>query len=208
MFHFRFSHRHGLCSISLLVIVLAAGALSVVAQTPRTPSEVVREFYQAMLEHRFPHAWPFTHYKLAVEGLTAEEMEDLRADFEDKASQIPEKVEIAGEQISGNNATVLVKAPATDGAPQSTPEPVTLINSGGMWIIGDEANQEIVKKAGRRFFLDALISQHQSDMMDLLKRVLAVQLVYGQQHAGAFGDLQALITAGLIPKEAGDPKSI
>jgi hypothetical protein len=159
-----------------------------------------------MREHRFKDAWFMTIYRPAVEGLSAEEMEDLQADFEEKAAQIPETVEIMSEQITGNTATVFVKVPISDSTPQNTSQPVTLINSGGTWIIGDEANQAIVRKAGRRFFLDALITQHQSDIEDLLKRVIAVQIVYSQQHGGAYGELPELISAGLIPKDAGDPK--
>ena len=208
MFHFRFSHSHLFLSIALLAIALFGSVSGAVAQTPRTPSDIVREFYKAMREHRFREAWSLTIYKPAVEGLTAEEMEDLRADFEDKAAQIPETVEIMNEQITGNTATVFVKVPVSESTPQNTSQPVNLINSGGAWIIGDEANQAIVKKAGRRFFLDALITQHQSDIEDLLKRVIAVQIVYSQQHGGTFGELSALINAGLIPKDAGDPKSL
>src|SRR5712692_11359338 len=97
-----------------LSIVLVAIALSgwarVTAQTiQRTPSEVVREFYKAMHEHRFKDAWSLTIYKSAVADLTAEEMEDLRTDFEDKASQIPDQIGITSEQINGNIATVFVK---------------------------------------------------------------------------------------------------
>ena len=134
-------------------------------------------------------------------------MEDLRPDFEDKAAAIPDPVEITGEQISGDIATVFVKVPISDATPQNTSQPVTLIKSGGVWIIGDGANQSIVKKAGHRFFLDALIIQHHSDIEDLLKRLIAVQIVYVQQHS-AFGDLPALIGAGLVPKAAGDPKEL
>jgi hypothetical protein len=193
--------------ISALPLVLLL-SLNSLAQTQRGPSDVVREFYKAMREHRFKEAWALTIYKPAVENLTAEEMEDLRPDFEDKATKIPDPVEITGEKISGNIATVFVKIPATDSTPQITSEPVNLINSGGNWIIGDEANQEIVKKAGRRFFLDALIEEHQNDVEDLLKRLIAVQVVYSAQHNGAFGDVNALIAAALIAKESGDPKAI
>jgi len=206
MFHFRFSRGQGFLSIALLAIALFGCASNGVAQTKSTPSDVVREFYKAMREHRFKDAFSLTIYKPAVEGLSAEEMEDLRTDFEDKAAQIPEQVEITSEQITGNTATVFVKVSINESTPQSTSQPVTLINSGGAWIIGDEANQAIVKKAGRRFFLDALITQHQSDMEDLLRRVIAVQIVYSQQHGGAYGDLAALINAGQVPKDSGDPK--
>jgi hypothetical protein len=192
---------------SLSVITLFGGLSTAWSQTQRTPSDTVREFYKAMHDHRFKEAWALTIYKPAVESLNTEEMEDLRPDFEEKAAAIPDPVEISGEQISGDIATVFVKVPISDTTPQNTSQPVTLIKSGGVWIIGDEANQAIVKKAGRRFFLDALIAQHHSDIEDLLKRVIAVQIVYVQQHGG-FGDAAALINAGLIPKAASDPKEL
>src|SRR5437870_2117848 len=195
-------------SIAALALVLSATSFAARAQTQRSPSDVVREFYKAMREHRFKDAWAMTIYKTAVEDLSADEMEDLRSDFEQKAAQVPAQIEITGEQIQGNIATVFVKVPITESTPQVTSEPVNLISSGGVWIIGDEANQAIVKKAGRRFFLDALIEEHQSDIEDLLKRLIAVQIVYSQQHAGAFGDLPALVSTGLISADAGDPKAI
>jgi hypothetical protein len=207
MFYFRFRRSHEFWSIGVLAIALLGCASGLVAQTQRPPSDVVREFYKAMREHRFKEAWSLTIYKPAVDGLNAEEMEDLRPDFEDKAAAIPEQVEITGEQIDGKTAMVFVKVPVNESTPQITSQPVNLINSGGVWIIGTEADQAEVKKKGRRFFLDALITQHHSDIEDLLKRVIAVQIVYVQQHE-IFGDLAALINAGLLPKTAGDPKEL
>ena len=207
MLHLRFNGRAAYLSVALLAAALSGALSATVAQTPRTPSDVVREFYKAMHEHRFKEAWALTIYKPAVDGLNPEEMEDLRPDFEEKAAAIPDQVEISGEQISGDIATVFVKVPVSESTPQNISQPVTLIKSGNGWIIGDEANQAIVKKAGRRFFLDALIIQHHSDIEELLKRIIAVQIVYTQQH-GSFGDLQALINAGLVPKAAGDPKDL
>ena len=192
-------------AISLAFMSHRQTALAQQNITPRTPSDVVREFYKAMHEHRFKEAWALTIYKVAVDGLSVAEMEDLRPDFEEKAAAIPDPIEIAGEQIDGNTATVFVKVPISESTPQNISQPVTLIKSGGEWIIGDEANQAIVKKSGHRFFLDALIAQHHSDVEDLLKRVIAVQIIYVQQHGG-FGDLAALINDGLVPKAAGDPK--
>ncbi|MFN2576073.1 MAG: hypothetical protein ABR607_00110 [Pyrinomonadaceae bacterium] len=195
-------------SIAALAVLLLTSSFPARAQTQRSPSGVVREFYKAMREHRFKDAWAMTIYKPAVEDLSAEELEDLRADFEQKAAQVPAEIEVTGEQIQGNTATVFVRVPVTESTPQVTSEPVNLISSGGVWIIGDEANQAIVKKGGRRFFLDALIEQHQSDVEDLLKRLIAVQIVYAAQHNGALGDLQALIAADLIVRESADPKAI
>lgn len=207
MWHFSFHRIRVVLVVGLLAMLMLSAVTPALAQTQRTPSDVVREFYKAMRERRFKEAWALTIYKPAVDGLSAEEMEDLRPDFDEKAAAIPESVEISGEQIDGASATVYVKVPINETTPEKINQPIYLIKSGNDWIIGDEANQAIVKKAGRRFFLDALMSQHHSDIEDLLKRVIAVQIVYAQQHGG-FGDLTALIAAGLIPKAAGDPKEL
>ena len=205
MFRFRFIT---IFAIPFCAIILWGGLAGTAAQnTVHSPSDVVREFYKAMHERRFKEAWALTIYKPAVDGLNAQEMEDLRPDFEEKAAAIPDQVEISGEQISGDIATVFVKVPVSESTPQNVSQPVNLIKSGGGWIIGTETDQVEVKKKGRRFFLDALIIQHHSDIEDLLKRVIAVQIVYAQQH-NAFGDLAALIGAGLVPKVAGDPKDL
>ena len=206
MFSYWCNGRSALLFAALLATTFG-GLSTALAQTQRSPSDVVRDFYKAMHEHRFKEAWALTIYKPAVEGLNAEEMEDLRGDFEEKAAVIPEQVEISGEQIDGDVATVYVKVPINESTPQNISQPVALIKSGGGWIIGTEADRAEVKKKGRRFFLDALITQHHSDIEELLKRIIAVQIVYSQQHGG-FGDLRALINAGLVPKAAGDPKDL
>ena len=199
--------RHGFLSIALLA-TFCAGAHAVSAQSAqRTPSDVVREFYKAMREHRFKDAWSMTIYKPAVESLTAEEMEDLRSTFEEQAAHIPEQVEITGEQIEGKAAKVFVKLPPTESSPQITSEPVTLINSGGAWIVGDEANQAIVIKAGRRYFLDAVIDVNQNAIEDFLKNLVGLEAIFALAHNGAFGDLKALVGAGLMSDDVVDPKS-
>lgn len=173
---------------------------------PRTPSDIVREFYKAMREHRFREAFALTIYKPAVEGLNAEEMEILRPGFEEKAAQIPANVEIMGEQISGNIATVFVKVPADVNTPQVTSQPLNLTNSSGSWLIGTDADQAEVKKAGRRYFLDALIAEHEGDVEDILKRLVVWQGIYSQQHGGQYGDFPALIKAGMLGANVIDPK--
>ena len=192
-----------------LVLAVAFAAASVsLAQTQRGPSDVVREFYKAMREHRFKDAWALTIYKPAIEDLTADEMEDLRQDFEDRADKVPGQIEITGEQIQGKIATVFVKIPPTDNSGQVLSEPVNLLDAGGgSWIIGTEADQAEVKKKGRRFFLDALIDEHESDMEDLLKRLVAVEGLYAQQNNGAFGDLPRLVKATLMSNDVADPKA-
>src|SRR5713101_426654 len=200
--------RCSLLSIALLAAAFYVSPPGVSAQTAqRTPSDVVREFYKAMREHRFKDAWSMTIYKQAVEDLTAAEMEDLRPTFEEQAAKVPEQVEITGEQIEGNAAKVFVKLPATDSSPQITSEPVILINSGGAWIVGDETNQAIVKKAGRRYFLDAVIDVNQTGLEDFLKHLVALEAIFATTHDGALGNLKALVSGGLMSDDVVDPKS-
>jgi len=152
-----------------------------------------------MRERRFREAFAISIYKPAIEALTQQEFEDLRPDFERLASAIPEKVDLTGEQISGNAATVFVRVKDEDKPEQA--EPVSLILLDGQWIVGDLENQEIVKKAGKEFFFKARIDTHHTEVQDMMRRIALAQVVYSQQHNGQFGDLAALIAGGLIPKD-------
>lgn len=190
--------------ISIVALVaLSAGALNPAALSARTlqesPSDAVREFYRLMREKKFREAFALSIYQPAIEGLKPAEFDDLRPDFERLASAIPEKVDISGEQISGAGATVFVKVKDEDDKEQA--EKIELILINGRWIVGDKDNQEIVRKAGKEFFFNARIDTHHSEVQTLLQRISLAQVVYSQGHAGKFGDLPALILAGLIPKD-------
>ncbi|MGI8897685.1 MAG: hypothetical protein ACR2IB_04745 [Pyrinomonadaceae bacterium] len=177
---------------------LKSPATAAASQT-RSPSDAVRAFYKTMRERKFREAFALSIYQPAIEGLKPAEFDDLRPDFERLAAAIPEKVDISGEQISGEAATVFVKIKNDDNKEQA--EPVAVIRVDGKWIVGDKENHEIVKKAGNAFFFNARIDVHHTDVQDMLKRISLAQLVYSQQHAGKFGDMPALILAGLIPKD-------
>src|SRR4051812_20900552 len=136
----------------ILVVLVGLSCLpNVPAQTQRGPSDVVREFYKAMREHRFKDAWSMSIYKPAIDGLTADEMEDLRPFFESQAAPIPAQLQIDGERITGNTAQVFVQLPPSDSSPQLTSKPVDLIKTGNGWIIGTESEESTVKKAGGRY---------------------------------------------------------
>lgn len=207
--------RTSLC-LALVLAVMCAGVIlarrDVVAQglspqsTPSppiaqtdSPSDVVREFYKLMHEKKFREAFALSIYQPSIEGLSPVEFDDLRPDFERLASFIPEKINISGEQISGDIATVFLRVKAEDRKDQD--EPVTLIRVDGKWIVGDLENQEIVRKAGKEFFFNARIATHHAEVQEMLQRISVAQLVYSKQHAGKFADLRALILAGLVPKD-------
>jgi hypothetical protein len=188
--------------LTVLLCLLAVPAMS---QQPArgTPSETVREFYKTLRERKFREAFSLSIYKAAIEPLKPEEFEDLRPDFEKMAlavgERIPEKMEIMGEQISGDLATVFVKVLDSDGKEKM--EPAGLIMIDGVWILGDRENLEIVKKAGKKFFFNARIDAHHNDVQDMLTRISLALLLYSQQHNGQFANLATLITAGLLPKD-------
>jgi hypothetical protein len=163
----------------------------------------VREFYKAMRERKFREAFAMSIYKPAIDGLKAEEFEDLRPDFEKMAiavnEKFPDKVDITGEQISGDSATVFVRVMDSDGKEKI--EPASLIKINDYWILGDRDNLELVKKTGKQFFFEARISAHHNDVQDMLTRISLAEVVYNQQHNGQYGNLAELIMAGLVPKD-------
>src|SRR6266404_4443138 len=187
-------------SALLIATIIVLALSSTVAQNvQRSPSDAVREFYKLMREKKFREAFGMSIYKPAIDGLKPQEFEDLRPDFERMAVVIPEKVDLTGEQISGDAATVFIKIKEEDTPEQA--QPISLIRIEGNWIIGDKENEAIVKKAGKDFFFNARIDTHHQEVQNMLQRIALAQVVYSQQHNGQFGDMPALITAGLLPKD-------
>lgn len=184
-----------------LVTLLALGSAAFVrSQTqPLSPSDTVRSFYKLMREKKFREAFALSIYRPAIDPLTPAEFGDLQLDFEKMAGAIPAQVNITGEQISGEIATVFVKV--KDEASKDSAEPITLILSNGSWIVGDKENQQVVTKAGKNFFFNARIDTHHDEVQVMLTRISLAQLLYSQQHAGKFADLPTLVLGGLIPKD-------
>ena len=187
-------------SALLIATIITLALSSTVAQNAqRSPSDAVREFYKLMREKKFREAFGMSIYKPAIDGLKPQEFEDLRPDFERMAAVIPEKVDLTGEQISGDAATVFIKIKEEDTPEQA--QPISLIRIEGNWIIGDKENEAIVKKAGKDFFFNARIDTHHGEVQNILQRITLAQVVYSQQHNGQYGNLAELITAGLVPKD-------
>ena len=200
----QFSNRSRLTYLLVEAILLFTFLMSVASQAQqpqRSPSDTVREFYKAMREKRFRQAFAISIYKPAVDGLKPEEFEDLRPEFEKVAAALSGKIEVTGEQISGDEATVFVKVPKEDDPTQTDTDQVALIRVDGAWVVGDKENQEVVKKAGKAFFFNARIDTHHSEVQAMFQRINLAQLAYLQQHPGLFADMTALIAAGLLPKD-------
>ena len=184
-----------------LLLAVTTPGLAQTAQ--RSPTETMREFYRMMREKKFREAFGMSIWRGALEGLSAQEFEDLRPDFDRMALAVSEKlpgqIDISGEQISGDIATVFVKV--TDAEGKDKVEPATLIKIDNAWVVGDKDSLEMVRKAGKTFFFEARINAHHSDVQDMMTRISLAQVVYSQGHNGQFGNTAELITAGLIPKD-------
>ncbi|MBC7929274.1 MAG: hypothetical protein H7Z38_01805 [Rubrivivax sp.] len=174
------------------------GGQSTAAPVASTPSDVVRAFYTAMRERRFQEAFAMSVYRPAVEGLSQPEFDELRPDFERIAAQVPAEVELTGEQISGEEATVFYK---TGEGKEVKIIPIYLVRERGAWIIDDRESVALIKKQGKKFFFEQRIIAHEQDAEDMLKRIQAAQIAYAMQNSGTFGDLGALVRAGYVPQD-------
>jgi hypothetical protein len=190
--------------VCLLVLFVLAGSSTTLAQNPpRSPAETTRLFYQMLREKKFREAFNMSIYRSAIEGLSTQEFEELRPDFEKMAlavsEKIPEKIDISGEQISGDAATVFVKVLDADG--KEKVEPASLIKIDNTWIVGDKENLDLVKKAGKQFFFEARINAHHNDVQDMMTRISLGQVLYSQNRNGQFGNMAELVAAGVVPKD-------
>jgi hypothetical protein len=206
--HTDYGRRISTLIVSLLLLVASSGVaeFSQASAQQRTPTETVREFYRLMRERKFTEAFALTIYKPAIEGLSADELAELRPDFERMAAAIPEKIEVSGEQTSGDISNVFVKITASD--PSAQPEPVALMRDKGAWIVGDKENQQVVNKSGRQFFFEARIQTHHNEVQAMLQRINLVQQAYAMQHNSLFADMPTLVKAGLLPKDVEAPETI
>src|ERR1044072_2885925 len=130
----------------MFTAILLSLALLFPQTTPRTPTDTMREFYRLLRSKKFREAFGMSIYCPAIEGLSAQKFKDLRPDFEKMAvavsEKIPATVDITGEQISGDAATVFVKVVDADG--KEKVEPGSLIKIDNTWIVGDRENLELV----------------------------------------------------------------
>lgn len=176
-----------------------AGAQASTASQTGQPTEAVRAFYKALNERRFREAFALSVYRAAVEGLSAAEYEDLRPDFERNAAFVPPQIEVTGEVVNEDTASVFIKP--IDRSEETRAEEVKLVREGGRWLVGERAVLEAVNREGRNFFFRARVEAHHDDVEKMLRRIASAQLVYGAQHGGVYGDLAALVRAGLVPQD-------
>jgi hypothetical protein len=169
--------------------------------TPKSPAASVRTFYKALREKRFYDAMVMTNIKGAVEGLSSEEIEDLRPYFEQIASEIPEEIEINGEQMVGVTASVFAKLPDEDQKMQITELKLRFENDGWILLLVDDKAESDVKKQGKNYLFNLRVEIHQSEVEEMFERIQKSQYVYSIQNNGEVADIGTLVSKGLLPMD-------
>ena len=162
-----------------------------------TPTQTVREFYQALRAKRFRDAFMLSTYRPAVETLTPEELADLTPDFTATAANIPEKLDLSDEVVTGDSATVLVNLAEPD--EPAVPKEMKLRRDNGAWQIADEEEPQ-VKKDGKNYFFRLRLDTHHGEAEEMMARIYKAQVVYQLQNK-QFGSMEALIKAELLPAD-------
>ena len=167
-------------------VLLASEAIHAQEKIAETPSSTVRKFYDLLRHKRYFEGFSVSVYRAALDGLKEEELRELEPDFERLASSLPELVQIEGEQVSGDRASVFVKLPNEQKAQE-----VTLIRQSGQWIVGDLDTQKYVKKQGRNFFFNERIRVSEAEANEWMQEILGYELIYfkAKQRYATFTDL-------------------
>src|SRR4051794_33760470 len=139
---------------------------------PNGPADTVRVFYKLLRDKKFREAIFLTNLKPAIANLTDDELKDFALDLESISGQVPAEVEINGEIITGDQATVTVKLPKADNDGDET-QPVKLKRAGDVWeivTVDDDAAKRI-KKEGKNYFHNLRIDTHQDEARKMLERI-------------------------------------
>ena len=169
---------------------------------PGSPSETVRAFYAKLRERKIREAIFLTNLRPAIEGLTDDELKEFAVDFEAVAANVPAEVEINGEIISGDSATVTAKLPNEDGDKIELQE-IQLRKEGEIWVIlsADNATESRIKKEGKNYFLSLRIDTHETEAKKMLDRLAKAEMVYSLQNKGEFAEIPKLIELGFLPSD-------
>jgi hypothetical protein len=169
---------------------------------PNSPADTVRAFYTALREKRFREAIFLTNLRPAIEGLTDNELKEYEVDFESIAKYVPAEIEINGEIVSGDRATVTAKLPNKELDKEETQQ-IALRKEGEVWVIltVDESAETKIKQEGKNYFAALRIESHQDDAREMLERLAKAQMAFAALNQGLYGDLDALIKAEFLPAD-------
>lgn len=166
------------------------------------PADTVRAFYKHLREKRFRDALFLTNLRPAIESLNDIELKEFSLDFEAIAGQVPAEIEINGEIITGEVATVTANLPNEDGDKKEI-QTIKLKKEGEFWIIltADEETAKTIKAEGKNYFFKLRIQTHEQEAKKMIDRIFKAQLAHSLQNGGLYTDMPMLIERGLLPDD-------
>jgi hypothetical protein len=169
---------------------------------PNSPADTVRVFYTKLREKRFREAIHLTNLRPAIEGLTDDELREFAVDFEAIARLVPPSIEINGEIITGDKASVTARLPGEDLEELDIQE-IRLRKVGDYWVIlsVDEQAEEKIRAEGKNYFFNLKIETHQEEAKLMIERISKAQMVHSIQNNGQYAEISKLIGLGLLPDD-------
>ena len=213
MFQFKFSSKPSQTLIAVAFVLSSLLTISAQTSNPQspknnnaavktsaaqTPSQTVKNFYQALSEQRFREALLLTNWRQAIEQFTPEETEDLRRNFAHLARQA--KVEVTGEQLSGAAASVFVKGVNPESGEMKVEE-VRLRRENNGWTIvfGDAATEEALKREGKNYIFKLWMESRHQDAQFMLEDIYKAEFVYSMLAGdNSFADMNTLVNKKLL----------
>lgn len=166
------------------------------------PADTVRVFYKLLREKKFREAIFLTNLRPAIEGLTDNELKEFSIDFETIAGQVPSEIEINGEIVSGDEATVTANLPNEDGDKKEI-QKIKLRRENGVWVIlsADDTAEKKISAEGKNYFYNLRIVTHEDEARKMLERISKAELAHSLQNGGICTDMNTLIADGLLPDD-------
>ena len=168
-----------------------------------SPADTVRAFFADLRGKQFREAIFLTNLRPAIEGLTEAELKDLQVDFESLAQAVSADIEINGEIIAGDNATVTAKIPDPQTG-KTDLQQFRLRKQNDAWTIltVDEAAEKAIQKEGKNYFFNLRIETHQAEAKKMIERISQAEMIHALQNQGVYADLETLVAKNLLPADA------
>jgi hypothetical protein len=181
--------------ISMLALIFLAVGVSA-QKSDGSPTAAAIKFYRALKEKRYVEGFHHSIYREAIEGLSPAEMKELEPEFARTFSEIPDKIEPKGEQITGETASVFLKFEGIE-----EPQTVALIRVKGDWLIGDQESFAIIKAQGRGYFFNIRMLVNENEAVEMLQSMVGAEVIYSSKFKGRNAPLAELIRLGGVPKD-------
>jgi hypothetical protein len=178
-----------------LLCLMSVKGLNAQERNAGSPSFVVKRFYELLHAKHYAEGFYLSVYRLALEGLSAEDLRELEPDFARLAASLPETIEIRGEQISADKATVFIKLPQ-----EAQSQEVVLMKVAGQWVIGDPETQKELQRQGRNYFFNERMRVAEAEANEWLQEILGAELIYFKARQ-RYAPLDELINLGGVAKD-------